>query len=370
MHDREGQFMPNFSESVGRVLRSASRRELASDNPKTVLLKYLSRMTDDTGMIQHGIGSIPDPQTGYTTDDNARALLAMVRLWRLCPERRAEVEPLLLRYLGFLLWVQQRSGDAAGRFVNFVGYDRTYLDAQGTEDSLGRTVWVLGEAVGGALPFGSDTSVRSLWSRALPHLENLHAPRARAYALLGLCAAVPHETERLRTMALPLAHLWKEYATAHWHWFEPYLTYDNARLVEAVYRVGQILDHGPLLRIARDAAAFLTEHSFADDTTIGKYLEPVGNAGWWQQGGIKARFDQQTLEAGAYAELYRCLGDTEHERLALDWFHGRNFHGLPIYDLETGGCYDSLTADGINRNMGAESVLSYLLAVTARRAGE
>jgi hypothetical protein len=357
--------MPGFSESVGWAFRIASRREHTGDTPKTVSLDYVRCLTDDTGMIQHGIGGIPDPHTGYTTDDNARAFLAMVRLWRACPERRVEVEPLLRRYLGFLLWAQRREGPEAGAFVNFISYERSYLDRQGTEDSLGRTVWALGEAVAGPLPPGCDLPVRRMFHQALPLTERFTSPRARVYTLLGLCPAMAHESDRLREMALPLASLWREYSGSGWQWFEPYLTYDNARMVEAVWRVGQILDHGPLQRIARDAAAFLTEHSFADGESVGTYLEPIGCRGWWRQGGEKARFDQQTLEAGAYAELYRLTGDREQERLSMDWFHGRNVHGLPVYLPETGGCYDGLTSDGVNRNQGAESILSYLLAVTA-----
>lgn len=356
--------MPDVFENTGAAFRRSVQRQHIADAPQTVSLAYLRCMTDDTGLIQHGIGSIPDPQTGYTTDDNARGFLAMVRLWRTCPERHAEVEPLLRRYLGFLLWVQRRSGDTAGNFVNFVGYDRQYLDAQGTEDSLGRTVWALGEAISGLLPGGCDPAARRLWSHALPHVVDFSSPRARAYALLGMCPALAHEADILRDMVMPLTVLWRNQSGPGWHWFEPYLTYDNARLVEAVWRVGQILDDATLLQIARDAADFLTEHSFAGSDTIGTYLEPIGNRGWWHRGGTKARFDQQTVEAGAYAELYRRMGDAEHERIALDWFHGRNVHALPVYDPETGGCFDGLTPDGLNRNQGAESVLSYLLAVS------
>lgn len=359
-----GERMPDKFNTTETDFRRSTQREHSPDSPQTVSLNYLRCMTDDTGLIQHGIGSIPDPQTGYTTDDNARAFLAMVRLWRTCPERHAEVEPLLRRYLGFLLWVQRRTSDLAGNFVNFVGYDRQYLDAQGTEDSLGRTVWALGEAIAGPLPTGCDPAARRLWSQALPHITDFSSPRARAYALLGMCTALAHEPDKLREMALPLTILWKNQAGSGWYWFEPYLTYDNARLVEAVWRVGQILDDTTFLQIARNAADFLTEHSFVENGTLGTYLEPVGNRGWWQRGGIKARFDQQTLEAGAYADLYRSMGDTYHERIALDWFHGRNVHSLPIYDPAAGGCFDGLTPEGLNRNQGAESILSYLLAIT------
>ena len=359
--------MPDISKNIKDGFRRLIRREHVSDSPQTVSLAYLHYLTDDTGLIQHGIGSIPDPQTGYTTDDNARAFLAMVRLWRTCPERHAEIEPLLRRYLGFLLWVQRRSGELAGHFVNFVGYERQYLDAHGTEDSLGRTVWALGEAISGPLPGGCDLAARRLWSHALPHVARFSSPRARAYALLGMCPALAHEPDTLREMVMPLLGLWRAQSRPDWPWFEPYLTYDNARLVEAVWRVGQILDDAVLLRTAREAADFLTEHSFVHCETLGTYLEPIGNRGWWQRDGMKARFDQQSVEAGAYAELYHYLGDEEHRQISMDWFHGRNVHSLPVYDPATGGCFDGLTPEGLNRNQGAESVLSYLLAVGVRQ---
>lgn len=326
-------------------------------------LHYLNAMTDDTGMIQHGVGGIPDPLTGYTTDDNARAFLAMVRLWRTYPERRGETEPLLRRYLRFMVWTQLRTGESAGKFVNFVSYDRQFLEPFGSDDCQGRCLWALGEAAGGALPSGCDLAVWRLLHRVLPHILESPSPRAAIYCLLGLTAALPQESDRLIALTEPLRHQWKMNQSQGWHWFEQYLTYDNARIVEALHRTGQVLNDDGLLRIARDAGDFLTEGSFVSGASMGDYLEPIGSYGWWRNGGVKARFDQQTVEAGAYAELYRLTGDTERERISLDWFAGRNTHGLPVYDADTGSCHDGLTAEGVNRNQGAESILSYLLSV-------
>jgi hypothetical protein len=110
----------------------------------------------------------------------------------------------------------------------------------------------------------------------------------------------------------------------------------------------------------------LTENSF--DPTDG-YLTPIGNRNWWVEGEAKSLFDQQTIEAGAYAELYHYvtydLGFTEYEKYinqSRNWFLGENVHRMPIYVSETGGCHDSLNELGVNLNQGAESVLSYLLA--------
>ena len=324
----------------------------------TVSLDYMRTMTDDTGMIQHGIGGIPDAATGYTADDNCRALLAMVRLWRTQPARRAEVEPLLRRYLQYMAWSQRKDGPNAGWFVNFVSYDRRYLDERGTEDCLGRCLWALGEATAGELPAGCTLAVHSLFYRALPLTLGLHSPRAIAYALLGLTRALPYDQEYVAPLTEKLANWYHLCATDGWQWPENYLTYDNARIPEALMRSGNALDRDDLRTMARNCANFLTEHSFNGDI-----LEPIGCRGWWYKGGEKARFDQQTLEAGGYAEMYRLLGDEFHEKQSLAWYIGQNLHGIPVYDMATGGCFDALTEYGVNRNMGAESILSLLLAL-------
>ena len=150
------------------------------------------------------------------------------------------------------------------------------------------------------------------------------------------------------------------------------MTYDNARYCEALLRGGLALDHREAIAVAKQSLDFLTAHSFHD---IHGYLTPIGCRGWWSAGGTKAEFDQQTIEAGAYVEAYRLFGrvfgDARYDRFAeraRDWFWGDNVHRLPLYDPDSGGCYDGLTADGVNLNMGAESVLSYLLAETCAPA--
>jgi len=344
------------------------KQRAATETPRdaaTVPLHFLRTMTDDTGIIQHGKGGIPDALTGYTTDDNCRAFLAMVRLWRTQPARRAEVEPLLRRYLTFLYWAQHPDGDNKGWFRNFVSYDRKFLDERGTEDCLGRCVWAIGEAASGPLPPGCSVAVQTMLARALPLTLGVSAPRARAYALLGLTHAAAHKPDHLRALADPLIRLWNVNQFSDWRWFEPYMTYDNARMVEAIERAGRALGDGDYLEIAAHARDFLTQHSFAGGASGDDFLEPIGNRGWWKRGGAKARFDQQTIEAGAYVELYRLAGDTPRAVRAFEWFEGRNIHGLPVYDPDTGGCLDGLTPEGANLNQGAESTLSYLLAVTA-----
>ncbi len=350
-------------------------------------LDFLRTMTDDTGMIQHAVGGIPDPHTGYTTDDNARAFLAMVRLWRIAPERRAETEPLLRRYLQFLVWAQRRgtpvgetcggSGDGVtgdGWFRNFAGYHRQFLEPKGSADCLGRCVWALGEAESGDLPVGSRFAVRSLLIGARQAASSISAPHATCYLLLGLSGLARDTGVRplVEKGVERLLSLWDTYSDNDWRWFEPQMTYDNARYCEALLRGGLAIGNDYAITVAKRSLDFVTAHSF--EGTQG-CLEPVGCRGWWKQGGEKAQFDQQTIEAGAYVEAYRLFaetfGDTKYTRLAeraRDWFWGDNVHRLPLYDPDSGGCYDGLTAEGVNLNMGAESVLSYLLAETCAPA--
>lgn len=350
-------------------------------------LDFVRMITDDTGMFQHAVGGVPDPHTGYTTDDNARAFLASVRLWRALPERRAEIEPLLRRYLQFLVWAQHRhyspedggggSGQGMigdGHFRNFAGYHRQFLEARGSDDCLGRCVWALGEAEQGELPSGTRLAVRSLLILARQAAVPIESPHAVSYLLLGLSGLAADTGVRplVERGVERLLHLWRFNAERGWHWFEPVMTYDNARYCEALLRGGIALGNDTAIAVAKDALDFVSEHSF--DRVLG-YLSPVGCRGWFPRGGTKARFDQQTIEAGAYVEAYRLAaqvyGDKAYMALAnrsRDWFWGDNVHRLPLYDPDTGGCFDGLTAEGVNLNMGAESVLSYLLAETSASA--
>ena len=350
---------------------------------RSLPLDFLRTMTDDTGIIQHGVGGVPDPHTGYTTDDNARAFLAMVRLWRVAPDRRAETEPLLRRYLQFLVYAQRRatpleetcggSGDGVngdGWFRNFAAYNRQFLEAKGSADCLGRCVWALGEAEGGELPQGTRFAVRSMLIQAREAATQLHSPHAVCYLLLGLSGLARDTGVRplVEKSVARLMSLWQTYSSKDWQWFEPQMTYDNARYCEALLRGGLALGDRAAIETAKVALDFVTAHSF--DAAFG-YLAPVGCRGWWKQGADKAQFDQQTIEAGAYVEAYRYFArvfdDSRYNRLAersREWFWGDNVHRLPLYDPDSGGCYDGLTADGVNLNMGAESVLSYLLAET------
>ena len=270
------------------------------------------------------------------------------------------------RYLAFLRYAQNRRG----KFHNFLSYSREWQDWEGSQDCQGRAVWALGFAAANAPEAGLRDAACSILSEALPWVEQLTPPRAQANAILGLaevvhCGALGEKAERaLRNLADRLVELFEHTASPDWRWFEPVLTYDNGRLPEALLAAYQVTGDSKYKRVALESLEFLLEVLFPGDV-----LDLIGNAGWYHRGGQRAHFDQQPIDAEGTVSV--CLvasavtGESRFRRLAeraFAWFLGRNRVGVPLYDGETGGCYDGLQADGVNGNQGAESTLAYLLA--------
>ena len=332
-------------------------------------LTHLRRLTDDTGIVQHAKYSVGDPKTGYTTDDNARALVVAARL-----SRNDEALDLVHTYLHFLLYVQRDDG----LFHNDVGYHRHFLDEVGSEDSLGRAIWGCGEVIAADLPANLQRTAEYIIERALPHLSRLRSVRGWANTLLGL---IPYyqATGRLEALYLirelgdRLLGTYAQQASPSWRWFEDILTYDLARLPQALFMTYGLLKEPRYLEVAEEALGFLTEILFLrPDGGADKgrdVLAPVGNRGWYPRGGKRALYDQQPVDAGCLVEAYVTAyqhTNLRHYRIlarkAFLWFLGRNVKEEPLYDPATGGCYDGITENGINLNQGAEATIAYLLA--------
>ena len=328
-------------------------------------LEYLALLSDDTGVIQHAVESLPNRSTGYCTDDVARGYI--VALQRLAHAPR---DPLATRlascYLSFLHDAQLEDG----RFHNFMSYDRKWLDDVGTHDSCGRAAWALGYGVRYAQVKPWQRVSTSLLNRAINCVQWLEFPRSEAYAMLGLSHAVAAEASPgyLSVLRHLAERLVARYDSAHdegWEWFEPSMTYDNARLCEAAIRAGLALGERELVNIGLATLKFYERVVFEDDVFV-----PIGNDGWYERDGERARFGQQPLEAVAMvdAELaaYDATGHQSHVRaaeMAFDWYRGTNTGSIIMG--HDGGCYDGLEANGPNRNMGAESTLAYLSAAYA-----
>jgi len=284
---------------------------------------------------------------------------------RLVPSERVTLR-LASTYLAFLQHAQLDDG----RFHNFMAYDRTWLDEIGTEDSCGRAIWGLGYGVANAPSPAWRRVCRTLLDRALPSLGSLEYIRARAYAALGLAHAQAALGEdkyaaALEYLAGEILAAYEATAGNEWRWFENVMTYDNARLPEALIRAGQVLREPRYGNVGLEALAFYESVTVEDGVHI-----PIGNDGWYPRGGLRARYAQQPLEAWAMvdAELaaFDLTGNAAHvatAEIALEWYQGKNSRNVAM--VQGGGCYDGLAEKTINPNMGAESTLAFLAAACA-----
>ena len=349
-------------------------RSSSVDSLPAVKLKHLSRMTDDTGMLQHAVFNVPNHQEGYTTDDNARALIVSILAEQLAENGGAKAKHLASRYLAFL-WLAYNPGN--GRFRNFLRYDRQWQETQGSEDSHGRALWALGTTVNQIGGEGLRGLAGRLLELAIPAAMDFTSPRAWAFSLFGIQQYLDRfpgdrSAQRQRdTLAAKLLEIYQVTRAPGWNWFEESLSYSNARLSQALILAGSRTSNERLLMAGLESLEWLAAQQRC---TTNSYFVPIGSQGFYSKGGQKARFDQQPLEAcatvGACLEAHRATGD-EHwltkARAAFNWFLGDNDLKTSLYDASTGGCRDGIHPDRANQNQGAESTLSFLMALLEMR---
>jgi len=332
-------------------------------------LRYVKALTDDTGILQHGHYTIPDRWHGYCTDDNARALAFALLAYD--ETRRGDLLEMARTYLSFL---HHAYNPASGRFRNFMSYDRRWLEDIGSEDAHGRAMSALGLAVSCAPQSSLRTAAVELFDQALAATTQFTSPRAVAETLVGIHAYLRRysgdaNVRRVREeLACRLYTGFQNGATTDWPWPEPLLTYANAKLPHALLLAGQWMQRGDMIEMGLRALDWLVRAQ----TGLHGEFAPVGNHLWYPRGGEKARFDQQPIEAQTMLEA--CLqarnltGDDRwavEARRSFNWFLGKNELGQALYDYQTGGCRDGLTADGPNQNEGAESTLAWLVSLLA-----
>jgi uncharacterized protein YyaL (SSP411 family) len=328
-----------------------------------IALDHLDRMTDSTGLIQHAIYGIPRRESGYTTDDNARALRLCVRMWSQHADERMLSR--VTRYLSFLEYARSHEGG----FHNFMSYDRRWLDVEGTGDCQGQAARALAEVLGSELPDDHRALARELIEGILPCLADLRSVRAQAYVILAwghLRAASVKDIELLENIAWfaaqRLVESYHRSLRPDWQWFESCITYANAVLPHALFVAARRWPKGEFLQVAETAFAFLDQA-----TTIDHAFWPIGSNGWYPHGEDRALYDQQPVEAATMADAalaaFEILDDQKYLATfcrAHDWFHGQNSSKRPLIDAQRGACVDGLQANGVNRNQGAESTLAYL----------
>jgi glycosyltransferase involved in cell wall biosynthesis len=331
-------------------------------------LDHIMRLTDDTGILQHANYIVPDRNYGYCTDDNARALIAVLMYQEVFSESK-EITRLTYVYLSFL---QDAFNEETGRFRNFMDYTRVWTEKTGSEDSHGRAVWALGEAASMCDQEEIRAFAVSLFKKALPAVGELTSSRAWAFSLKGLYAYQKRykgDSDVRRMMELlseKLFALYRQNSQEDWPWVADTVTYANAIIPQAMIISGQALHQEEMLHVGLESLAWLVR---IQRDPRGWFV-PVGNAGWFQRGGEHARFDQQPIEAyhmiEACHEAYLATMDTawlDHGVLCMEWFFGRNDLNLSLYNHTTGGCCDGLRPDGVNGNQGAESTLAGIMSL-------
>jgi hypothetical protein len=332
-------------------------------------LEHLIALSDDVGIFQHATHDVPNRREGYCTDDVARAFM-VANLATRAGNRRDQALRLGRIYLSFLHDAQRPDG----RFRNFMSHARAWLDPVGTPDSNGRAIWAAGHGLRFAPREGWRQICGSMLDLALPNVSDLKFLRSLAYAALGLAHAYEARLGKERSaLAAALRAIGADFTARHaavaspeWDWFENELTYDNARIPEALLRIGTVLEDSALIDLGVRSLVF-----YESIVVENAMFVPVGNAGWYVRGGERARYAQQPLEAAAFIDAAlaaeAATSDRHYRKLAestLDWFYGRNSCGA-LLATPDGGCCDGLERLTVNRNMGAESTLAFVASAFA-----
>jgi hypothetical protein len=327
-------------------------------------LDFVRTLTDDVGMLQHSKFATPNKKEGYATDDNARALIATTNYIALFDD--PSVKKLIDTYLSLLLYMQRSDG----KMHNFLSYDRQFIDEIGSEDCMGRTLWACGYCLNSKLPEETKLLSKEVFDRLFCWISSFTSPRTKAYSILGMFHYLKAYQDdqniklNINYLARQLVEQFELYSSEKWDWFEPYLTYCNARLPHSLYLAYQATGEDSYLKVASKTMKFLIKTQ-----TINEVFVPIGNRGWYKKGYERAIYDQQSVEAGCTTEAAIAAFKNTNEdgylkaaHQAFEWYFGGNLQSLTLYNQENGSCCDGLTPQGLNQNKGAEATLSYLQA--------
>lgn len=359
---------PQFAKAGAALVRGTVAPSPKPVSPQMVPgLSAVFAMSDATGMLQHSIGIVPDRRHGYCLDDNARALMLMNVSSSLSESERMRWS------ICYAAFIQYAWNPDRNRFRNFMNFDRTWCETEGSEDSNGRALWALGHTVEHSPLPDIKAWALDLFDTVLGSIEPLQSPRAMGFAALGALALMRagHRHGGARDMVIDscnmLAHLLDKTRRPDWAWFEAVLGYDNPRLCQVLIEAGHLLGEKTWLAIGLETLGWIGRCQ----TGIQGHFRPIGSESFGRQGSWQP-FDQQPLEAQAAIEAahsaFVATGDTEAGRGWTDqalqvyqWFFGANDRGVVLADLATGRCRDGVTPRGRNENSGAESILAFQL---------
>lgn len=336
-------------------------------------LDHLQNMTDETGMFQHALFIVPNYSHGYSTDDNARALLVSALLDELGINDGLKLSSRYLAFLGYAFNVR------TGHFRNFMDYQRNWLEESGSDDSHGRALWALGTVLNRSKIPSQHGMAAWLFEQTLPSILTTTSPRAWAFALIGINEysqkfGGDRRAAQVRVeLANRLLKLYQNNKSDKWNWYERELSYCNATLPHALLTCGKSIPDSSMTDAGLESLIWLSSLLRSREG----HFVPIGSNGFYHKGGERARFDQQPVEAqtmiSACLEAFRITNDkhwNKEARRAFEWFLGRNDLNLPVYDPTTGGCRDGLHSDRLNENQGAESTLAYLQSLLELRLTE
>jgi len=337
-------------------------------NLPEIKLDHLQLMTTDFGMIQFSKVNQPDLSSGYTLDDNARALVALCMHYELT-HNGSDLED-IMKYVRFIEFCMQPSGE----LLNYVDKDHRFTDQNqevNLDDSNGRTIWALGYVVSlsGMLPSEIISIAETMIEKAKLSIEKVFSTRAMAFAIKGLCYCQKVKKSAvtltlIESLADRMVQMYKHESDNKWEWFEGYLTYANSILPEALLYAWKATGNTEYKDIAVESFDFLLSQTFNE-----RGIEVISNRSWMQKGEKAAQFGEQPIDVAytimALSKFYDELHD-ENYRLKMDiafnWFLGNNRLQQIVYNPCTGGCYDGLEETHANLNQGAESTVSYLMA--------
>ena len=333
-------------------------------------LRYLKKLTDNFGLLQFAKLDDPNPEFGYTLDDNARALIVCLQLRKLTTPPPG-LDRLITIYFKFLTACQASDG----QFINYLDLDHKPTPQNTSEDlseSFSRALWSLAFVINDdSLSRATRQKAKRIFLHALPHIQSFPHLRAQAFVIKALASALPQLPDQRRQLrqtikryASSLAQELKNQSSHSWHWFEEHLGYNNALLSESLLVAGRELKDQRYTQLGLSSLQFLIDKTFRTNM----YL-PIGNSSWYKRERKRSQFDQQPEDPAsmvlALTTAYEITAEEGYKNLArkcFSWFLGNNSLRQSLYDYHTGACYDGLQPDRVNLNQGAESVISYLLA--------
>lgn len=331
-------------------------------------LNHLKEMTTDVGMIQFSKINQPDINSGYTLDDNARALISLCMYFKSTND--SDVIPDIHKYLQFIKFCQQPNGN----FLNYVDKESKFTNQNkevNLDDSNGRAIWALGYLISlnKLLPVEIIAQAKGIFEKSLLHIKEIKSTRSMAFIIKGIYFSQkgivnPNYLDLTKILANRLVQMYKHESSVRWEWFEGYLTYANSILPEAMLYAWLMTDESTYKDIARTSFNFLLSQTFNENG-----IEVISNRSWLQKGQEAGQFGEQPIDVAytimTLSKFYDVFLDEEYRLkmlIAFNWFLGNNRLHQIIYNPCTGGCYDGMEETHVNLNQGAESTVSYLMA--------